>query len=281
MLEFPETINIAGQISEFVQGKRISHVLHPTKPHKFCWFAGNPVDYDAALSDTIVQSAESLGIYVEMSFDNGKWLCFNDGVNVRFVDIDKVPKDYQLCMCFDDATALVFTVAMYGGIILHEGEYADKYYLKSKTAISPFSDEFEPYYRSLLESDKSTLSVKAFLATEQRFPGIGNGVLQDILLAACIHPKRKIGTLSRMEQDKLLSSIVSILHSMTDEGGRNTEKDIFGQPGGYQTKLSKITLSYGCVQCGGAIIKENYLGGTIYYCPVCQKLPELLHRKDT
>lgn len=274
MLEFPETINIAGQIRDYVQGKRISHVLPPTKPHKFCWFAGEPGDYDAALKGAMVQSAEGFGIFVEMSFDNGKRLCFNDGVNVRLAGKDQVPKDYQLLMEFEDAAALVFTVAMYGSIILHDGSYDNPYYLKSKSAISPFSDNFELYYRDLLKSSKATLSVKAFLATEQRFPGIGNGVLQDILLAARIHPKRKIGTLDRTEEDKLFSSIVSVLHHMIGEGGRNTEKDLFGEPGGYQTKLSKNTLSAGCVQCGGEIVKESYLGGAIYYCKSCQKLSE-------
>jgi formamidopyrimidine-DNA glycosylase len=161
---------------------------------------------------------------------------------------------------------------MYGGIILHDGNYDNEYYLKSKAAVSPFSDEFAAIYRSLLQNVKATMSVKAFLATEQRFPGIGNGVLQDILFTAGIHPKRKLNTLSIAEQDKLLSCTVSVLRSMTDEGGRNTEKDIFGQPGRYQMKLSKNTLSTGCMQCKGDIIKESYLGGTIYYCPNCQKL---------
>lgn len=42
--------------------------------------------------------------------------------------------------------------------------------------------------------------MKAFLAAEQRFPGIGNGVLQDILLESGIHPKRKISTLRDLER---------------------------------------------------------------------------------
>ncbi|MEW9123506.1 MAG: DNA-formamidopyrimidine glycosylase family protein [Thermotaleaceae bacterium] len=272
MLEFPEVINIAGQLRKHVQGKRVSHVFPPTKEHKFCWFTGSPEEYDAALSGSTIESAEGFGIFVEMSFNNGKRLCFNDGVNVRLINKDKEPKNYQLLIIFEDDTALVFTVAMYGGIILHDGNYDKEYYVKSKLAISPFSDEFESYYRNLMESSKATLSTKAFLATEQRFPGIGNGVLQDILLMAHIHPKQKIGTLSRMEQDNLLFSIVSVLRNMTDKGGRDTEKDIFGLPGGYITKLSKNTVASGCVQCKGSIVKENYLGGAIYYCPFCQKL---------
>ena len=272
MLELPETTHLAGQIREHVRGKRISRVLPPSKPHKFCWFSGDPESYDVALKGSVVQSAEGFGIFVEMSFDNGKRLCISDGVNVRLADRDNALQNYQLLMNFDDGTALIFTVAMYGGIILHDGEYDNEYYRKSKSAISPFSEEFEARYQNLLKESKATLSAKAFLATEQRFPGIGNGVLQDILFEAGIHPKRKIGTLGREEQDKLLSSIVSVLRGMTDAGGRDTEKDLFGKPGGYQTKMSKNTLSAGCPRCGGKLVKESYLGGAVYYCPLCQPL---------
>ena len=116
------------------------------------------------------------------------------------------------------------------------------------------------------------LSAKAFLATEQRFPGLGNGVLQDILFAARIHPKRKLRDLTEAERERLLSAVVSVLGEMTAQGGRDTEKDLFGRVGGYATKMSKNTLTHGCPVCGGTITKEAYLGGSVYYCPACQKL---------
>lgn len=272
MLELPETLTIAKQLKQHIVGKRICRMLPPTKEHKFCWYAGDPAEYDAGISGRIVESAEGFGIYVEMAFDNGKRLCFNDGVNARLISSSDAPKNHQLLMTFADGMALVFTVAMYGGIILHDGAYENEYYLRSKAAVTPFSDGFEPYYRSLLAESKPTLSAKAFLATEQRFPGIGNGVLQDILLAAGIHPKRKIGTLSGPEQDKLLSRITSVLRNMTEGGGRDTEKDLLGRPGGYRVRLSKNTLASGCPQCGGPIVKEAFLGGAIYFCAVCQPL---------
>lgn len=207
-----------------------------------------------------------------MAFDNGKRLCFNDGVNARLINRGDAPKNYQLLMEFDDGTALSFTVAMYGGIILHDDTYDNEYYLKSRAAILPFSDQFEPYYRKLMAGSKPTLSAKAFLATEQRFSGIGNGVLQDILFAAGIHPKRKIGTFSEAERDNLLSCIVLVLRDMTEHGGRDTEKDLFGCSGGYRVKLSKNTLTAGCPRCRGQLVKEAYLGGAVYYCPSCQPL---------
>jgi formamidopyrimidine-DNA glycosylase len=272
VLELPEVITMAKQINEHVAGKGIRQVLPPTKTHKFCWFAGDPAAYDAGLKGHTVQAAEGFGIYVEISFDNGDYLCFNDGVKARLIKGAEVPKNYQLLMEFDDETALVFTVAMYGGIILHDGSYDNEYYLKSKAAISPLSHEFEAYYRQLVAMSKATLSAKAFLATQQRFPGIGNGVLQDILLAAGIHPKRKIGTLSSSEQDNLLYHMVAVLGEMIEGGGRDTEKDLFGQPGGYPVRLSKNTLALGCRKCGETIVKEPYMGGAIYYCPSCQVL---------
>ena len=64
----------------------------------------------------------------------------------------------------------------------------------------------------------------------------------------------------------------STLAEMTAGGGRETEKDLFGNPGGYKVVLSKNTYADPCPVCGGALVKEAYLGGAVYYCPHCQPL---------
>jgi formamidopyrimidine-DNA glycosylase len=63
-----------------------------------------------------------------------------------------------------------------------------------------------------------------------------------------------------------------VLQAMVSQGGRDTETDLFGQPGGYQTVLSKNTVDKPCPVCAALIKKEAYLGGSIYYCPGCQPL---------
>lgn len=272
MLESPEVLTVTKQLKNHIVGKKVKKVLPPSKAHKFCWYNGEPKEYDAAIKGCEIKEVEGFGIFVEMVFDNGYKLCFNDGVNARLMPCSETPKSYQLLMEFNDGSELVFTVAMYGGIILHWGDYDNEYYMRSKQAISPFSSEFKGYYRKIFEESKPNLSAKAFLATEQRFPGIGNGALQDILFISDIHPKRKIGTLSDSEKDKLCSCIIAALHDMVEYGGRDTEKDIFGRKGGYKVLMSKNTVSSGCPKCGGQIIKEAYLGGSVYYCPLCQPL---------
>lgn len=272
MIELPEAITLSGQLRKTVSGKAIARVLPPTKPHKFCWFSGDAADYDEKIKGSLVTGADAFGLFAELAFSNGCRLCVNDGVNVRLVSVADTPKDYQLSIELADGTALVCTVAMYGGICLHDGDYDNEYYLKSLHAISPFDDAFPTYYYETLDKSKPNLSAKAFLATEQRFPGIGNGTAQDILFAAGLHPRRKLSTFSKNDADALLSAIRTVLRDMTDRGGRDTEKDLFGNPGGYATKMSKNALPFGCPVCDGEIVKENYLGGSVYYCPHCQPL---------
>ncbi len=271
MLELPEVINLTRQLRENVVGRNVVEVLPPTKEHKFCGFNGDVRDYDRQIRGTRIASVNGFGLFVELCFDNGRKLCLNDGINLRLLEEIAVPKDYQLRIKLDCPESLVFTVAMYGGIILHHDDFDNAYYLRSRQALSPFDSAFPDYFRETFHGCKPTLSAKAFMATEQRFPGIVNGVLQDILFTARIHPKRKIGTLSGAEQNNLLHCTVDVLQQMTDQGGRDTEKDLFGKACGYKTLLSKNTLERPCPRCGGTLVKEAYLGGAVYYCRDCQQ----------
>ena len=272
MLELPEVLNISKQLREHVNGKKVVRVLPPTKPHKFCWFNGEPTAYEQMVKGSKIISAEGFGIFGEIGFENGYKLCFNDGVNIRLMSENEKPKDFQLLIALEDGQILVFTVAMYGGIFLHDGSYDNEYYLKSKQGLLPMSQEFLAHYYRILEESKGTLSAKALLATEQRFPGIGNGTAQDILFKAGLHPKRKISTFSQEDKERLLESIKTVVSEMIEAGGRDTEKNIWGSKGGYQVKMSKEGMKRGCPNCGGEITKETYLGGSIYYCSQCQPL---------
>ncbi len=273
MIEFPESHTLAAQLYDTVTGRSISKVTANHSPHKFAWFHGDPGDYHALLAGKQITGTASYGGLVELQAQN-MLLVFGDGTNLRYFPAGaKLPDKHQLLIEFDNEAALVCSVQMYGALWAVDGSCEEGYYLSSKSKTSPLSKEFsEQYFRALLQSCKQNLSVKAFLATEQRIPGLGNGVLQDILFHARLHPKRKLMSLSENEIMKLYQSVKHILSEMTEQGGRDTEKNLFGQPGGYQTKLSAKTKDNPCPVCGDAIIREAYLGGNIYYCPTCQRI---------
>jgi formamidopyrimidine-DNA glycosylase len=66
--------------------------------------------------------------------------------------------------------------------------------------------------------------------------------------------------------------VKTTLSAMATQGGRDTELDLFGHPGGYKTILCKNTVNKPCPVCGITIKKEAYMGGSVYYCEKCQKL---------
>jgi len=273
MIEIPESRNLGKQIDEALEGKVIVDVINATSLHKFTWFHGDPLKYGDLLKGRKVESARGHGMYVDILFDEDVVLAVGDGANIRYYSpLEAHPKKHQLLLVFNDASFLVFSVAMYAGIWAFKGSFDNKYYKGSFTSLSPLEDEFnEEYFESIFKSVKKDISIKALLATDQRIPGLGNGVLQDILFNAGMNPKRKITGISDLEKTDLFHSLKITLQNMTDKGGRDTEKDIYGKSGRYTTILSRNTYKDPCPNCGDEIIKEAYMGGSVYYCPHCQK----------
>ena len=274
MLEIPEAAVISRQLNEIIAGKTITKVIAAGSPHKFAWFFGEPSEYDDLLRGRVVGKSAAYGGRVEIETD-GAFLHFGDGVILRYYKAgENLPAKHQLLIAFDDDSALVGSVAMYGGLwAFPPGAMDDNfYYTVAKNAVPLLSEAFDYAYFMTFFNEKSLkMSAKAFLATEQRIPGLGNGVLQDILLNARIHPKKKMNTLSDEQLSGIFSSVKSTLAEMTDNGGRDTERDLFGNQGGYRTKLSKNNKTLICPDCGGAVKKEAYMGGSVYFCESCQE----------
>ncbi|MCX7774296.1 MAG: endonuclease VIII [Clostridia bacterium] len=273
MIELPEASVLAQQIRSTLKGKTISRVTMAQSPHKFAWYLGDPQGYHSLLAGRTIENAAGYGGLVEIQAE-GAALLFGDGVSLRYMTADEtLPSKHQLHIEFDDESHLFGSVQMYGGLWAFEGEYDNPYYAGAKEKPHPLSEAFsEAYFAGLMDNSSDKLSLKAFLATEQRVPGLGNGVLQDILFNAGMHPKKKLSTLTGEDRRILYSAVKTTLGEMTFLGGRDTERDLGGCLGGYKTILSKNTVDKPCPSCGGTIKKEAYMGGSIYYCGTCQKL---------
>ena len=274
MVELPEAAVLARQSNAILHGKRIRTVIAAGSPHKFAWYFGDPREYAGLLTGAIIGEAESYGGQVRIAAGDAR-MVFSDGVNLRYLAPGTKPPDkHQLLLEFDDGSCLVGSVQMYGGLAAFpKGKNDNQYYLVAKAKPSPLTDRFdEAYFNLLFNADTAGLSLKALLATEQRIPGLGNGVLQDILFNAGMHPKKKAGAVASAERRLLFAAIRNTLADMVMGGGRDTENDLLGNPGGYSTRLSRHTAGQPCSSCGTPISKEAYMGGSIYYCATCQKV---------
>lgn len=282
MIELPEAYVLAEQINQALVGKTIAGVTANAHPHTFAWFSGDPAQYDGKLRGRTIASANPGTGYT--CGGNTEILCGDpsgstpDMLLVISTPIqyhapgEKLPKSHQLLLAFEDRSHLSCTVQMWGAMFCYpcnENGLPEGYVCR-KTP-SPLSQAFDrAYFNTLWDAAKPGLSAKAFLATEQRIPGLGNGVLQDILFRARIHPRRKLQSLDAAARERLYHSVKTTLGDMAASGGRDTERDLFGRPGGYKTLLSQKTAKQPCPRCGQAIVREAYLGGNIYFCPGCQ-----------
>jgi len=274
MIEIPESYVLVKQINQVLKGKVIKHAEANHSPHAFAWYTGNSDEYEHKLLGKTITSADVHGGIVSIKAEDVVMIIFTP---IRFHrEGEKLPQKHQLYIQFEDFTSITCAVQMWGYMFcFNENDPLGipKDYVINNNP-SPLEDKFdEEYFKSLLKKEKlSSLSAKAFLTTEQRITGVANGSAQDILWIAKIHPKRKMSTLSEDELKELYRSLKSVVMDMMVQGGRDIERDLFGNPGGYKTILSKKTVGKSCPICNTVIKKEAYLGGSIYYCPSCQKL---------
>jgi formamidopyrimidine-DNA glycosylase len=275
MIEIPEAASLTAQIRNTFTGKKIKEVIAAQSPHKFAWYQGEPESYRGLLTGKTVTDSHPVGGMVEIEAEDVNIVLSEGAKPSFFAPGEKLPKKHQLLLQFGDGSNLCVSVQMYGGILAFtKGEGDNQYYLLAKEKPTPLMEGFSrDYFDSIFSAENiGKLSAKAFLATEQRIPGLGNGTLQDILFNAKIHPKRKMDSISKEDTSTLFESTRNTLAEMAQMGGRDTEKDLFGEPGGYQTRCSKNTVGKPCKVCGSEITKASYMGGSIYFCPGCQPL---------
>ena len=273
MLELPEAAVIAAQINQAMRGKRITQVTANQNPHAFAWYTGDPAAYPARLIGKTLGEAVPCAGLVEIQAED-QTLVISTAMRYFAAGI-KLPKRHQLLLNFEDGSAFCCTVQMWGCMLsLGPGETSGLVDLQAaKACTSLLSEGFtRAYFDGLFDEGCGKLSAKEFLATKQRIPGLGNGILQDILWTARIHPRRKMSNLSGEEIDAMYRAVVEIPRQMAECGGRDTERDLYGNPGRYVTVLSKNTAGQPCPACGMLIKKEAFMGGSIYYCSGCQQL---------
>ncbi|MFV0485116.1 MAG: DNA-formamidopyrimidine glycosylase family protein [Candidatus Saccharimonadales bacterium] len=275
MIELPEARTIAKDLRKEILGKTIVEVKGNFVDHKFTFYQPDPNSFAAILGGKKITNVIDRNYYIEIEAGDFS-ITFRDGANIRYLPPNsEEPKKSKLYLLFDDGSALNVTVQMYAfiGIFEKGSPTNNEYYDKELSGIGALDEKFTyAYFKSLITEETEKLSLKAFLATQQRILGLGNGVLQDILFFAHANPRTKVKDLPESRLKDIYDSIRQTLTTMIEQGGRDTEKNIYGNTGNYETIMSSKNYQNGCPACGGAIKKEAYLGGSVYYCPSCQKI---------
>lgn len=130
---------------------------------------------------------------------------------------------------------------------------------------------------SRLRSDRFARRRLGALLLDQSFlAGLGNYLRSDILNAARIHPGNTPGQLSEDEVERLAQLIVGLSHRSYETGGiTNDLQRVEALKARGKTRRDYRHLAFRrqgqpCYACGGAIVKQESDGRSIFLCPSCQ-----------
>jgi len=275
MIELPEIVTLTRQMKETLIGKVIERVDVEEGRPKFLFLTPEPPGFGPRLERREIVDVTSGGKWIHARLDNEETLLIGEfGGRLHYHEAgEELPKKRHLIFRFDDGSAMSLAIQMWGFVgALTPKEVADHPYA-STLGPTPVGESFTPGLfdetldRYLTSENKP---IKAFLTHEANVCGIGNGYLQDILFRARLSPKRKVDSLSAADRKALHGALRETLEEAIDLGGRDTERTLFGEPGGYVPLLDRRAKDTDCIQCGTPIRKIQYLGGSCYVCPTCQ-----------
>ncbi len=277
MLELPEIATVAKQMADEMTGAEIASCTQGNSPHKFVWYSDGPQTYERAMVGKRLGAARAEANTISLPIEPGLQLRIGDlGGRVLLLHPGaKLPNKRHLTLSLADGRTFVVAIQGWGGLWLtDEGEAAP---YEDFSRVDPLSDELtHERFKALVAEDaaqQKRRSVKAFLASRPRLAGIGNGYTQDICYRARLHPKREVRDLSGRDIQRWYRSIRGTLQEAVDKGGRDTERDLHGMPGRYVPVMDRRALGRPCPECGAAVERISYLGGSCYLCEVCQPPP--------
>ena len=179
-------------------GRRIVRVLtHDTK--KILHGVDLPALRGAITGATLDASA-ARAKQMAFRFSGDAWLGIHLGMSGElFVQpADYVPEKHDHLVLVTAQHALVFKdPRMFGGVEFHLGSEPPRWWMKIAPAIS--SDAFTLEAVAAFLRRRARTPIKAVLLMQERFPGVGNWMADEILWRAAIHPARKSGSLRPAE----------------------------------------------------------------------------------
>lgn len=289
-MAYPEAVCLRKQMAEVLVGKEIADVsVEDVTKHAGNWRFGSivqpPAEFHRRLLRGVVTGAESVANSVFLTTSTGYALVLGYlSGNVLYHQAgEALPKRSCMRVCFSDGSHLTVTISLWGLLRVLKAdsrvrdeerqEYVTEWYGR---AIEPDSKEYtwSGFRDAVAQTQDPKLSATKFLhafGPGYYLSGIDSGYAIEILHRAGIHPKRRLVSLTLDEQKSCFRNVNTVAREAIRKGGRSSELDLYGRPGGFVPHVCKDTLGQPCRECGTAIEKFSFEGGSCYVCPGCQR----------
>jgi formamidopyrimidine-DNA glycosylase len=152
------------------------------------------------LTGATLLGSETAAKQMLFHFSGNAWLGIHLGMSgeLRVEPPDYAAAKHDHFILVQKTRQLVFNdPRMFGGVLFHTGKTAPKWW--TKIAPSLLSDQFSVEAVAAFLKRRARAPIKAVLLMQERFPGIGNWMADEVLWRAAIHPRRKAGSLRPAE----------------------------------------------------------------------------------
>ncbi len=175
-------------------------------------------------------SSEARAKQMLFRFSGGAWLGIHLGMSgeLSVAPPDHAPGKHDHLVLVTTGHALVFNdPRMFGRVLFHCGRRPPEWWSKIAPAI--LSPKFTFNAVAAFLRRRSRAPIKAVILMQERFPGVGNWMADEILWRAAIHPARLAGSLSPAEVRSLWRECRRVCRLALDAiagRGRQLPKDL-------------------------------------------------------
>ncbi len=251
-------------------GARIERVhVHPKAG---VFKTSDPGQIVKTLTEATLVSSEAAAKQMLFRAGDNAWLGIHLGMTgeLSLQPADHAPRKSDHLVLIQREHALVFSdPRMFGRVQLHIGPEPPSWW----TQIAPpvLSEAFTVGAVDAFLSRRARTPIKPVLLMQQRFPGIGNWMADEILWRAAIHPKRPAGSLAP-EEIKLLHREVRWVADRALKLIGAAQTPVLVDPPKSWLFPHRWTDGGRCPKTGARLLREEIGGRTTCWSPARQKL---------
>ena len=229
-----------------------------------------------ALTGSTFESSAAAAKQMLFRFGGNVWVGIHLGMSgeLSVAPADYSPGKHDHLVLRMERHALVFNdPRMFGRVDFHVGETAPRWWSRIAPAI--LSDDFTADAVATFLARRRRAPIKAVLLMQERFPGVGNWMADEILWRAAIHPARLAGSLTPVEVRTLWRECRTVCRQALDAiAGRGDKLPDDLNVGIPRTWLFKHRWRKGgrCPKTGKPLAHAVIGGRTTCWSPARQKL---------
>ncbi len=262
MPELPEVETVVRSLTPHLTGRTIQRAEFYSR----LVTRGDRTEAANALTGAVILKIRRRGKQIFFDLDRGL-LYIHLGMTGKLL-WNRVPgKHARALLQLDTGTLIYDDIRQFGRV---------EFFEKLPTALDRLGPDalnitFEDFYARLKQHRGH---IKPLLLNQSFLGGLGNIYIDEILFAACIHPRALVARISKKRAETLYAKLIEVLYLAIEHRGSSISDyvDGAGQRGAFQ-QLHSVYGRAGepCPNCGTPIRRIVIAQRGTHYCPRCQR----------